>query len=165
MRRANSADVPLQRIPPSLSLSLPYLSTQHPARSNQCALMSCPIHDRCTCCSTSLQYTSSISTTATSQFAPQPCNTFFGYDYAAPLVAAPGGPWNTVDPVTLLPSSSPYAGQYLPQSDCYRPRNTYETVPLHLMYRREFRANSHEQKPLPSGGQVSVLIVNMLSQT
>ncbi len=125
--------------------------------------MSCPIHDRCTCC-TSLQYTASITTAGSSQFAPQSSNILFGYEWA-PLVASSGGPWHTVDPVTYHPSSMSYSGQDLSQPDYHRPRNTYETMPPHHTYHRESRAHAHEQKQaLPSREQVSVVIVNVSSQ-
>ncbi|KAI9455789.1 hypothetical protein BJY52DRAFT_1224506 [Lactarius psammicola] len=46
-----------------------------------------------------------------------------------------------------------YSGQDLSQPDYYRPRNTYETMPLHT-YHRESRAHAHEQKQvLPSREQ------------
>jgi hypothetical protein len=129
--------------------------------------MSCPIHDRCTCCSTSLQYAAAITTTTgSSQFFPQSSNILFGYEWAPPLVATPGGAWHTVDPVTLHPSSTSYPGLDLPQPDCYRPRNTYETMPSHHTYHREPLAHPYEQKKaLPSREQVSVVIVNVSSQT
>ncbi|KAH8996976.1 hypothetical protein EDB86DRAFT_959103 [Lactarius hatsudake] len=117
--------------------------------------MSCPIHDRCTCCSASLQYTASITTAGTSQFAPQSSNLLFGYEWA-PLVASPGGPWHAVDPVAFHPSSMSCSGQDLSQPDYYRPRNTYEAMPLHHAYNRESRPHVHEQKQaLPSREQPS----------
>ena len=165
MRRANSADVSPSRPLFSL-LFLSYLSTPHQARSNQCALMSCPIHDRCACCSTSLQYAASITTTTgSSQFAPQSGNIVFGYEWGAPLVTASGGPWHTVDPVTFRPASTLYSGQDLSQPDRYRARNSYETMPLHHTYHRETRAHPHEQKQaLSSREQVRIVIVNLSSQ-
>ncbi|KAI9433306.1 hypothetical protein H4582DRAFT_1000821 [Lactarius indigo] len=117
--------------------------------------MSCPIHDRCTCCSASLQYTASMTSAGSSQFAPQSGNLLFGYEWA-PLVATPGGPWHTVDPVAFHTSSMSYSGQDLPQPDYYRPRNTYEAMPLHHAYTRESRLHAQEQKQaLPSREQPS----------
>ena len=124
--------------------------------------MSCPIHDRCTCCSAPFQYTASIgTTTGSSQFAPQ---SIFGYEWASPLVSRSGGPWHTVDPVTFHPSSTSYTGQDLSQPDSYHPRNTYESMPLHLMHQREARAYAHEQKQaLPSHEPVSVVVIVTVS--
>ncbi|KAF8257698.1 hypothetical protein EI94DRAFT_1259573 [Lactarius quietus] len=117
--------------------------------------MSCPIHDRCTCCNASLQYASITTTTGSSQFAPQSGNLLFGYEWAAPLVATSGGTWHTaVDPVTLHPPSTLYSGQDLSQPDYYRSRNSHETVPLYNPYQRESRAYPREQKQvLPSREQ------------
>ena len=126
--------------------------------------MSCPIHDRCACCSSSLQYATSI-TTGSSQFAPQPGNIVFGYEWAAPLVATSGGQWHTtVDPVTFHPSSTLYSGQDLSQPDYCRSRTSFETMPHHHTYHRETRAHPYEQKQaLPSREQVTIVIVNVSS--
>ena len=123
--------------------------------------MLCPIHDRCTCCSAPLQYTTSISTTmSSSQFTPE---SFFGYEWASPLVATSGGPWNTIAPVTFHSSSTLYSGPTQP--DCYHPRNTYKTMPLHIMHQREAQTYAHEHHALPPHEPVSVVvIVIMLSQ-
>lgn len=126
--------------------------------------MSCPIHDRCACCSASLQYTASI--TSSSQFAPQSGDIVFGYEWASPLVTTPGGPWHsTVDPGTFRPSSSLYSGQDLSQQAYYHSRNSFETMPPHHTYYRESRAHAHEQKQaLPPREQVSILFLNVSSQ-
>ena len=125
--------------------------------------MSCPIHDRCACCSSSLQYATSI-TTGSSQFAPQPGNIVFGYEWAAPLVATSGGQWHTtVDPVTFHPSSTLYSGQDLSQPDYYRSRTSFETMPHHHAYHRETRAHLHEQKQaFPSREQVRIVVVQRI---
>ena len=126
--------------------------------------MSCLIHDRCTCCSTSLQYTASI--TSPSQFAPQSGDIVLGYEWAAPLVSTPGGPWHTtVDPGTFRPSSSLYSGQDLSQQAYCPSRNSFETMPPHHTHYLESLAHAHEQKQaLPPREQVSILFVNVLFQ-
>jgi hypothetical protein len=121
--------------------------------------MSCPIHDRCTCSSASLQYSASI--TSSSQFAPQSGNIVYGYEWAAPPVTSSGGPWHTtVDPGTYRPSSTLNSGQDLSQPDYYHSRNSFETMPPQHSYYRESRLHPHEQKQaLPSREQVRNVIV------
>jgi hypothetical protein len=123
--------------------------------------MSCPIHwnDGCTCYNGSLQYTTSITTTASSQFVPQAGNILVGYELASPLDPTSGA-WHPVESVIIQPA--PCSGQESSQSDRYRLANTYETLPLHNGYRREFHVHGQQQKAVSlSQEQVGSLILNV----
>ena len=126
--------------------------------------MSCPIHwnDGCTCYNGSLQYTTSITTTASSQFVPQAGNILVGYELASPLDPTSGA-WHPVESVIIQPA--PCSGQESSQSDRYRLANTYETLPLHNGYRREFHVHGQQQKAVSlSQEQVGSLILNVPPQ-
>jgi hypothetical protein len=145
---------------------LVYLSTRYLAGFSQYALMSCPTHwnDGCACYNASLQYTTSITTTtAASQFGPQPGNILVGYELATPLVTTSGA-WHPVESVIMQPSA-PCTGQESSHLDGYRLANMYETLPLHNGYRLESRVHDQEQKLASfSREQVRFLIPNMPSQ-
>ena len=104
--------------------------------------MSCPTHDRCTCYSTSLHYTASLSTsTGSSQLIPQANNIFVGYEWAAPMVPTSAA-WYPLDSVILQPPTSHSEG------------NMSGTMPLHGSYYPEHRVYEREQKMAASHEQV-----------
>jgi hypothetical protein len=112
--------------------------------------MSCPVHDRCTCYGSSLQYSASMTTTSTgsAQFAPQTNNIYVGYEWAAPLVATSAA-WYPLESVMVQPPTS-HPGQDILQSDYYRLGNGYETSPpLFNACHRESRGLECEQKQAP----------------
>lgn len=101
------------------------------------SLMSCPIHDRCTCYAASLHYTASLSsTTASSQLVPQTNNILVGYEWAAPLVPT-STPWYPFESVLIQPPAS-RSGQEISG-----------TVPFHDSYHPEPGVYEREQKPAP----------------
>lgn len=155
-------------LPPSSHSSL-YLSTRLPCSSVVFALMSCTIHDRCTCYGASLQYTASMATatsTGSSQFAPQANNIFIGYEWAAPLVTTSSA-WYPLESVIIQPPTS-HAGQDMLQSECHPGRlgtNTHEAPPLHNPSYRESCVHERGLKQAPSfRDQVRLPISRTLSR-
>ena len=125
VRRANSADVPLS---PLYIFHLVDLEFYH------YSLMSCPIHDRCTCYAASLHYTASLTTTASSQLVPQANNILVGHGWPSPTST----PWYPFESV-LIPPPTSHSGQEISGA-----------MPLHNPYYPEPRAYEREQKPAPS---------------
>lgn len=141
---------------------LQYLSTHpHLPGFNHCALMSCPIHDRCTCYGTSLQYTT--TSTGSSQFPPQTNNIFVGYEWATPLVTTSAA-WYPLESVIIQPPTS-HSGQEILQPDRYSLGSRHEALSLHNAYHREPRPDENGEQKLahPTRGQVHFPVSNTSS--
>jgi hypothetical protein len=115
--------------------------------------MSCPIHDRCTCYGSSLQYTATMTTAATpsgsSQFAPQTNNIFVGYEWAAPLVTTTSAGWYPLESL-MIQSPTSHSGQdTLLHSDSHCLHNAHEASSHRNPYHREPHGYEREQKQVP----------------
>ncbi|KAH9953151.1 hypothetical protein BC827DRAFT_1284015, partial [Russula dissimulans] len=75
------------------------------------AFMSCPIHDHCTCYSTSLPYMVPMTAPGSSHLASHMNNIFVGYEWAAPLVMTSTA-WYSLESAVMQPPTS-HSGQEL----------------------------------------------------
>jgi hypothetical protein len=149
MRRANSADVPLLSSLPLTSWTPPYF-IELALHCLRFMLMSCPVHDRCTCYGASLQYTATMATStaspSSSQFAPQTNNILVGYEWTAPVVTATSSSWYPLESLMIQPPTLQSGQDTLLQSDSYRLDNGHEASSLHNTYHRESHSYEREQK-------------------